>query len=141
MESVYGQDRYFPSKDEDRASKDKRSEKLEKYLLNETAKPVVHLYYRDLQTDRMIAQQSTSTVCENILVNHTEAIGNVLDSRYCVKATIPKDKKSEYLARLHVMNINAASLFPGIDGMGQYLTEVAHIRAFTWAHSVAKIDS
>jgi len=132
MKIKYDQQRYFPSRDEDDADENNQADKLEKYFQMETADPVVHSYYRGLNTDRMVAQQSTYTACENILVDHTKAIGDVLDQSTCVKATIPKDKKSEYLSRLSVMNITAASLFPGIDGVGQHLTEKADIMACTF---------
>ncbi|HPS55763.1 MAG TPA: FRG domain-containing protein, partial [Sedimentisphaerales bacterium] len=39
------------------------------------------------------------------------------------KIIIPKERKKDYLARLHIANISASSLFPGLDGVGLAIKE------------------
>ena len=51
---------------------------------------------------------------------------NVLNPMF-LKLVIPASQKVEILHSLFAMNINAASLFPGIDGVGRYLREAAHM--------------
>lgn len=39
------------------------------------------------------------------------------------KIIIPKESKMDFLARLHLANISASSLFPGLDGVGLAIKE------------------
>jgi hypothetical protein len=47
------------------------------------------------------------------------------------KLLIPASAKPEYIKRLSFMNINARSIYPGIDGLGQSIFEAITIRALT----------
>lgn len=80
-----------------------------------------------IQTDRMAAQQSVFTACRNILGDQEEIIHNALTGHTAgltyVKIEIPPPLKPEVLGRLHLRNIGAASLFPGLDGIGDSTAE------------------
>ena len=43
------------------------------------------------------------------------------------KYTFPADLKCILLHKLRQMNISAASLFPGIDGLGRSVAELVHL--------------
>lgn len=46
-----------------------------------------------------------------------------LVERKYFKIIIPKESKIDFLARLHLANISASSLFPGLDGVGSAIRE------------------
>jgi hypothetical protein len=92
-------------------------------------------------TDRMIAQQTFFTVSTEPMTDHgdliaravrpaieTMADGSEVDVTV-LKMRIPAALKPEFLRRLRFMNITAESLFPGIDGLGRSLTELARLTA------------
>lgn len=83
-------------------------------------------------TDRMIAQQGVFTVCTNVLRDHADVIGTMrLHGETALeKWIIPARLKSEILANLRSMNITAGALFPGIDGLGRSLEELATLRSY-----------
>lgn len=91
-------------------------------------RPSVSLIYRKDQTDRIANQESYFTVCGDILMNHEDALYdpnfNVL-TRYL----IPSGLKKDFLHRLKIMNISAATLFPGIDGLGRSINEFIRMTA------------
>jgi hypothetical protein len=118
-------------------------EDYEKIARDPNAQPIMHVYARDILTDRMINQQGLFTVCHNVLEDHAYAIGNVLNkyedrSKWLWKVVIPKEHKIRFLAKLHTMNITGASLFPGADGIGRYLNELMHIES---GHNIPEIKS
>jgi FRG domain-containing protein len=74
---------------------------------------------------RMVTQQGQFTVSTNVLTDHTDGIaqafrgsgaGHDLD---CCKLIVPAGLKPTFLQQLRAMNVNAASLFPTIDGFGR----------------------
>jgi hypothetical protein len=132
MKQLYSK-KYRPFKKED----------YEKIARDPNAQPVMHVYVRDILTDRMINQQGLFTVCHNVLEDHAYVIGNAL-SKYkdrmdwLWKVVIPKEHKIRFLAKLHAMNITGASLFPGADGIGRYLNELIHIES---GHNIPEIKA
>ncbi len=83
-------------------------------------------------SDRMTAQQGRFSVADRIYTDHAAANSRAADqykvdypkdARVFFKITIPADLKPEVLARLRSMNITAAALFPGIDGLGKSIAE------------------
>jgi hypothetical protein len=99
---------------------------------------------------RAVAQQAESTYTINVADDHggvirrflhdgdkqekyrsTELTGftydrsddTPLNERKYFKIVIPKESKMRYLARLHIANISASSLFPGLDGVGLAIKE------------------
>lgn len=86
---------------------------------------------------RMIAQSSVFTVSTNTVEGHCVSIrmGAQAESRpepNHVRVIIPKELKAKLLRRVMAMNITAATLFPGIDGIGRSMHERAHVRRNDW---------
>jgi hypothetical protein len=81
------------------------------------------------QIPRMIAQQGLFTVGGQLGVDHCKAIDELIpDTIECKspkKQTISFEAKlkPKILKELHQMGINGSTLFPGIDGVGNFLTE------------------
>lgn len=88
-----------------------------------------HLFPLDLwkQNQRMIAQQGLFTMCRNVMGNHGDIISKSLDGINGTHGVliIPKEKKLEMLRKLELLNITGNSLFPGLDGLGKSIGELA----------------
>ncbi len=84
-------------------------------------------------TDRAVAQQGWFTVSTRILAEHGEILGHAPEANVDVPSAfrliIPKNLKPTFLRRLRTMNVTASALFPGIDGLGRSIDELARIRA------------
>ena len=88
---------------------------------------------RARQTERMVAQQGAFTVCQDVLADHATAIEDAVPatepiapnqiSIFLQKVVIPLAHKKPFLKRLHMMNITADALFPGVDGLGRSIEE------------------
>ena len=95
------------------------------------------------KSDRFVAQQGYFSLNVNVLGAHdalieascSEARIQNPEKLFQEKWVIPPELKLEFLRKLRVMNIAAHSLFPGIDGLGRSLGEVARLAA------VPKIDA
>lgn len=79
-------------------------------------------------TDRTVAQQGNFTLSINILGDQEALIAEASQGDSW-KWTIPKEAKPEFLFELNAMNITAATLFPGEDGLGRSVAESAKIEA------------
>lgn len=79
---------------------------------------------------RYIAQQSCFTICGELGIDHAQAIDAILadqngpDNPTKFRVSIRKESKPAVMKRLAIMNITAASLFPGVDGVGRYVQDV-----------------
>jgi len=84
-------------------------------------------------SDRTVAQQGAFTIAANVLgdqdslIDAASAPHQKEDSFVYGKFIIPKTIKPEFLHRLHAMNVSAAALFPGHDGLGRSLSERARL--------------
>jgi len=88
-------------------------------------------------TERMAAQQGGFTVSQSILADHADEIARIVleyvdieENKKSVirsKWVIDKSVKRELLRRLHAVNVTAANLFPGIDGLGTELNELVRL--------------
>jgi hypothetical protein len=86
-------------------------------------------------TERMTAQQGAFTVSQDILLDHATGIEQVVDEitkdsdKFVIrrKYVIPAAAKQSILRQLHHMNVTAAALFPGIDGLGVELSEMVKL--------------
>jgi hypothetical protein len=81
--------------------------------------------------DRLIAQQGLFTIAMDVLEDHADIIERTLDNdkdRNFGKIIIPAKLKPRFLLELHRLNVNAAALFPGLDGLGRSLSELATIK-------------
>lgn len=75
--------------------------------------------------ERIEAQQGRFSICTNPLSNH-EAILNEYNAIE-EKIIIPKEYKEQILIHLYSMNINARTLFPGLDGLGKSMLEYSEL--------------
>lgn len=88
-------------------------------------------------TNRMIAQQSSFTVCSNPQTAHDSTADEFVFSgvyggkghSIFHKYIIPNNFKLDFLSKLQMMNITASALFPGIDGLGKATVEDVKIMA------------
>jgi hypothetical protein len=105
--------------------------------LDPKAPPRIVLRKPEFRSDRMVAQQGGFSFSSQILTNHSDTIDAALAPLLGVtpaediytKIVIPKTLKQGFLHRLRSMNITAAALFPGVDGLGRSIDEL--IRAGT----------
>ena len=75
--------------------------------------------------------QTPVTVCTNVLADHAEVLDEFMpenrEHMVFQKYTFPPDQKSFMLHELSQMNITAASLFPGVDGLGRSIAELVRL--------------
>ena len=88
----------------------------------------VAIFNRNTRTERMVNQQGLFTISRNIMGDHGECIEKVMrepegNEVLFSKVTIPAGLKLDFLRRLRSMNVTAASLFPGLDGIGRSIAE------------------
>lgn len=87
-------------------------------------------------TERMVAQQGTFTISQDLLLDHAVGLADVMpeediDERpprlLRRKYTIPLSAKAELMRNLRHMNVTAVALFPGIDGFGREMDEIVRL--------------
>lgn len=83
---------------------------------------------------RMIVQQGYFLFHQSLLTNITDFLDMKLAHEHCSgngevyrKLIVPKELKPLILRHLRAMNITAASLFPGVDGLGFSARELARL--------------
>ena len=111
----------------------KRIIRTQEYTCN-TIEPIFIVQVKR-RTDRMIAQSGVVTIAPLILAKHDDLIEDAIDhmvdeewdkrERAYRRFVIPADQKIDCLRRLRFMNISGESRFPGLDGVGKSLTEMA----------------
>lgn len=83
------------------------------------------------QFDRLAAQQGWFSVADDPSVDHAVALQKDLAPEIAGalmhRFTIPAALKPHLLRELHMMNITAKSLFPGADGLGRSIEEIARL--------------
>jgi hypothetical protein len=108
----------------------------EKMWWTETPQSRVYAFDSVRPTDRMVAQQGAFTIAHDVLLDHADGIANAVpelsDGAGAIslcrrKYVVAAGAKRELLRRLHLMNIGAGSLFPGIDGFGSELDELVQL--------------
>lgn len=109
------------------------------HLDDPAAKPGIMAWMPAKHTERVIAQQGAFTFNINIADDHEtpltqageelqrEAPGQLLYRKIIVEASA----KPQLLARLRSMNITAQALFPGLDGLGRGIGELARLSRHT----------
>ena len=86
--------------------------------------PYIECFSDWVKTKRLAIQQGWFTISNRILVDHqTALINQSRNTKDFCKISISKDFKREALYRLHLMNISAKTLFPGLDGLGAWIKE------------------
>jgi hypothetical protein len=83
-------------------------------------------------SDRLRVQQGWFSVSLNPLQRHDDfdrilSPGDTTDSGPLRRWIFPHQIKREILAHLRLLNVGAASLFPGLDGFGKSITESAQL--------------
>ena len=99
------------------------------------ARQKIDTYAIPIKSERMIVQQSIFTYCEQLFCDHANLIGNSLWNHYKInKVTFPLTKiviyppeKRKIQVHLNKLNISAATLFPGIDGIGRSISELIQV--------------
>ncbi len=99
------------------------------------AQPRMGAYGSDIKSERMIPQKSVFTYCENLFCDHAELIGSALlgfsekkQALPLTKILIPPEAKKQLRIHLNKLNITAATLFPGIDGIGRTISEIINVQ-------------
>ena len=89
---------------------------------------VLYTALKKMRTAREIAQQGVFTFTNRILTPHPEAIANACEGHTFGRIIIPAALKREFVHRLQLMNVTAASLFPGVEGICQSIRESIQLR-------------
>lgn len=107
------------------------------YLRLHSKDPKAQIYFfeRIYKFDRMSVQQGWFSVCTDPRADHAllgmaahiKTSGEALPGEHAAKYVIPKQAKPEILRDLHLMNVTAKSLFPGIDGLGRGLSGLGRL--------------
>lgn len=97
-----------------------------KLLFEESSKEDIQMFISVYNTnDRIESQQGRFSICTNPLSNHESLLKKyeAIDE----KIIIPKEYKEQILIHLYSMNINAKTLFPGLDGLGKSMAEYSEL--------------
>jgi FRG domain len=90
---------------------------------------VAPLQFSYFSSSRMAEQQGRFTMCFRIHQDH-ECIATKVPPTHFRRIIIPFAAKPAFLAELRRMNITAAALFPGVDGLGLSVAELTSLGAF-----------
>jgi hypothetical protein len=103
-------------------------------LFQKDAQPEVLFWSPEaLRSARLVSQQGLFTLAENIAASHIRIFEVIEVYAYhpvvppAARWVIPAALKNDILKRLRTANIAAHSLFPGLDGLGRSIAEVARI--------------
>lgn len=107
---------------------------VDETLMNPAAPQGVFPFFPDRPSARMLAQRGHFTISLHITTPQEDAIVAACRAKAMAgdgfvyqKYIIPADLKPTFLRQLRAMNVSAASLFPGIDGLGKGVEELARI--------------
>jgi hypothetical protein len=84
---------------------------------------VLPLSFNYASSERFLAQQGKFTMSFAPLQDQCSLIGK-FGGPFVKKIIIPSTNKRDFLLRLRDINITAASLFPGVDGLGRSIEEL-----------------
>jgi hypothetical protein len=110
----------LPPPFEDEDAPEFYNKKLDK--LRETD-AVLPLSFNFASSERVVAQQGKFTMSFAPLRDHNSLIERP-GGQFVKKIVIASKSKREFLLRLRDINITAASLFPGVDGLGRSVEEL-----------------
>lgn len=118
--SVYALDlRHFANVDLKAFGGIQYKESVIKTYLGKKVAPFFFAYEPKMKSARIVAQQGLFLVSSTNHKTYDEIIGDAryaLDSDVCIKYILGARMRYEALKKLKLMNINSATLFPGIDG-------------------------
>jgi hypothetical protein len=107
------------------------SPELEWLLERHAQEPFCYLFgLKEGRSDRMVAQRAAFTLSTAILADHDDLVPPRAKDRAeaCLKLVIPAEQKLPFLRELYRLNITAATVFPGLDGIGRAIAELAALR-------------
>lgn len=84
--------------------------------------PFLFAATKKMRSAREVAQQGVFTFCDHLLADHQDVLAEIAGGS-CGRLRIPATLKPEIRARLRVMNITPAALFPGVDGVCQSIRQ------------------
>ena len=87
---------------------------------------VLPLEFKFFSSARMAEQQGRFTMCLRVHQDHV-CIATKVTPTHLKKIIIPHQIKPDFLAELRRMNITAAALFPGVDGLGRSIAELTSL--------------
>jgi hypothetical protein len=110
-------------------------QRLDNFFLTCEPPVTIHLLSQGvLRNERMTAQQGVFMLCSNPSTEHDAFLLNLGATQgkeqMFRKICIPKEQKIDFYRRLRSVNINARSLFPGLDGLGKSISEMVRFDAF-----------
>lgn len=85
--------------------------------------PVLTTLNYEFADPRISAQQSLFTLCGTIGANHGEELAKRLPIDRRLKIIVPASIKKDLCYLLWKMNVGALTLFPGLDGVGQFVND------------------
>jgi hypothetical protein len=95
----------------------------------------VDWYDPDRKSERVTAQRGVLTFCEQLLRDHADVIGAALMETAAAEQSLPLLKivlvpkaKKFFREHLSTLNVTAATLFPGIDGLGRTIAETIRVQ-------------
>lgn len=95
------------------------------------AAPTLYVVGRHRSTDRMAAQQGLFSVSLQIGADHRSILEETMsesdDPPQFLRYIIPAAVKLNFMSRLRLLNVTAASLFPGVDGLGRSVAELTAV--------------
>jgi hypothetical protein len=110
-------------------NQDRKVQRLHDALRDPRAKPsVLPLEFKFFSSARMAEQQGRFTMCLRVHQDHA-CIATKIQATHLKKIIIPHKTKPHFLAELRRMNITAAALFPGVDGLGRSIAELTSLGA------------
>jgi len=104
----------------------------------ENATNNVRTYLVERQSERVISQQSVFSFSYNLFCDHAKAIGEIFlknseannseQAIPLVKILLSPVRKKEIRQYLNKMNVTAATLFPGVEGIGRSIYEMINMQ-------------
>lgn len=107
--------------------KEKRSLPKGNLFASKSPSDTLYCYEITRQFDRIAAQQGWFTICCDPLLDHATCLERYVKQPDLQKFVIPADQKPSIMRELHLMNITAKALFPGTDGLGRSMEEIARL--------------
>lgn len=114
----------------------KFADNTENELLWENTKYIVYHIVTFFQNIRCISQRGSFSFSTNIFKSHDEGLYDLMKeikltgkNTIMQKLIIPKELKPEFLSRLNAYGINSETLFPGIQGFCESLSNTIDIRS------------
>ncbi len=110
-----------------------------KFGTSEALPTLTHTYRSDLKSERVTIQRGVFTFNEKLDCDQANVIGTALMQRYpndkakqLCKLIITSEQKKHFRRHLTKLNVSAATLFPGIDGLGKSITEILQVQRETF---------